>query len=115
MSAEPDRTGMRGVLAPVATLDRWLVVVVVLLVITCAVRYVDRHGVGTTGALVLLGAAVLATAYSTRPLISDRSWWPTVWVVAVVLVWSALTLVAPSFAWCAVPVAFAVLGLPSFG
>jgi signal transduction histidine kinase len=115
MSAEPDRTGMRGVLAPVATLDRWLVVVVVLLVVTCAVRYVDRHGVGTTGTLVLLGAATLGAAYSTRPLISDRSWWPTVWVVAMVLLWSALTLVAPSFAWCAVPVAFAVLRVLPFG
>jgi len=115
MSAEPDRTGIRGVLAPVASLDRWLFVVVVLLVVSCAVRYVDRHGLGTTGTLVLLGAAALGVAYATRSLVSDRSWWPTFWVVAMVLLWSALTLVAPSFAWCGVPVAFAVLRVLPFG
>lgn len=115
MSAEPDRTGVRGVLAPVATLDRWLMVVLVLLVATCAVRYVDRHGLGTTGTLILLGAACLAVVYSSRTLLSDRSWWPTAWVVAMVVLWAALTLAAPSFAWCAVPVAFAVLRVIPFG
>lgn len=115
MSAETDRTGVRGILAPVATLDRWLQVVLVLLVATCAVRYVDRHGAGTAGTLILLGAAGLALAYATRTLAPDRSWWPTAWVVAMVLLWSALTLVAPSFAWCAVPVAFAVLRVIPFG
>jgi signal transduction histidine kinase len=32
-----------------------------------------------------------------------------------VMLWAALTLVAPSFAWCAVPVAFAVLRVLPFG
>jgi signal transduction histidine kinase len=115
MSTDPDRTGVRGILAPAAALDRWLQVVLVLLVATCAVRYVDRHGLGTTGALILIGAAGLAVAYSSRSLLPDRSWWPTVWVVAMVLLWGGLTVVAPSFAWCAVPVAFAVLRVVPFG
>lgn len=115
MSAEPGRTGVRGVLAPATALDRWLLVVLVLLVGTCALRYVDRHGLGTPGTMILLGAAALAVAYSTRTLLPDLTWWPTGWVVAMVLLWSALTLVAPSFAWCAVPVAFAVLRVIAFG
>lgn len=109
MSVEPDRTTARGVLAPVTALDRWLLVVLVLLAVTSSMRYVDRHGLGTSGTLILLGAAALTLAYSTRTLLPERTWWSVGWVVAMVLLWSALTLVAPSFAWCAVPVAFAVL------
>ncbi|CRK57920.1 histidine autokinase [Alloactinosynnema sp. L-07] len=107
--------GVRGILAPAARLDRWLQVVLVVLVATCAVRYVDRHGVGATGVFVLLGAAVLALTYATRTLLPGRSWWPTAWVAGMVLIWAALTVVAPSFAWSAVPVAFAVLRVLPFG
>lgn len=114
MNAEPDRTGLRGILAPVTKLDRWLQVVLVVLVASSAVRYVDRHGLGSAGMLIVLGAAGLAAAYSTRTLRYHRPWWPTAWVAAMVLLWSVLTLVAPSFAWCAVPVAFAVLRVIPF-
>lgn len=114
MNTEPERTGLRGILAPVTTLDRWLQVVLVVLVASSAVRYVDRHGLGSTGTLIVLGGAGLAAAYSTRTLPYHRPWWPTAWVVAMVLLWSVLTLVAPSFAWCAVPVAFAVLRVIPF-
>lgn len=103
------RSGVHGILAPAVRLDRWLPVVLAALVVTSAARYVDRHGLGVTGVLVLLGAAALALGYATRPLLPGRSWWPTVWVAGIVVVWAALTLAAPSFAWCAVPVAFAVL------
>jgi signal transduction histidine kinase len=115
MAAQTHTHGVRGILAPAARLDRWLQVVLVVLVATGAVRYVDRHGLGVTGVLVLLGAAVLALAYATRTLLPGRSWWPTAWVAGMVLIWTALTLVAPSFAWCAVPVAFAVLRVLPFG
>ncbi|HVK21833.1 MAG TPA: sensor histidine kinase [Actinokineospora sp.] len=114
MAAQTDDKGVRGILAPSTRLDRWLQLVLVLLVVTCAVRYVDRHGLGPTGGLVLLGAAVLGFAYSTRTAILGWLWWPTAWVVAMVLIWAALTIVAPSFAWCAVPVAFAVLRVLPF-
>jgi signal transduction histidine kinase len=106
--------GVRGILAPAERLDRWLLVVLVVLLITCAVRYLDRHGLDTAGAAVLLGAAVLGAAYAGRGLMGRRSWWPTAWVVAMVVVWGVLTAAAPSFAWCAVPIAFAVLRVLPF-
>lgn len=109
MTTTSDRTGVHGILAPVARLGRWLPVVLFALVATSAVRYVDRHGLGVTGVLILLGAAGLALAYATRTLLPGRTWWPSAWVAGMVLLWAALTLVAPSFAWCAVPLAFAVL------
>jgi len=110
-----ERAGVHGILAPAARLDRWLLVVLVVLLVTCAVRYVARHGVGAIGVAVLAGAVLLALAYATRALLPGRSWWPTVWVSGMVVMWGALTLVAPSFAWCAVPVAFAVLRVLPFG
>ena len=108
------RPGEHGILAPANRLDRWLLVVLVVLLVTCAVRYVDRHALDATGVAVLAGALVLGLAYATRGLLADRSWWPTVWVTGMVVLWGALTAVAPSFAWCAVPVAFAVLRVVPF-
>lgn len=111
----PPRPGSHGVLASVARLDRWLQLVLVVLVVTSALRYLDRHGLGVAGALVLAGAVVLITVYLARPLVRERSWWPTAWVIGVTLVWAALTLVAPSFAWTAVPLAFAAMEVLAFG
>lgn len=107
--------GVRGILAPAARLDRWLLVALVVLLVTSALRYVDRHGLDATGVAVLLGAVLLGVAYATRNLLTGRSWWPTVWVTGMVVLWATLTIVAPSFAWCAVPVAFAVLRVLPFG
>src|SRR5687768_6983047 len=92
--------GVRGILAPAERLDRWLLVVLLVLLVACAG--------------VLPGAVVLGAAYAARDLLPGRSWWPTVWVVGMVVLWGALTAVAPSFAWCAVPVAFAVLRVLPF-
>ncbi|MEV5000337.1 sensor histidine kinase [Nocardioides sp. LML1-1-1.1] len=114
MTASHDRPGVHGILAA-ARLDPWLLVVLVVLLLASAVRYVDRHGLGATGLLVLAGALVLALAYATRTLLPGRTWWPTVWVLAMAVLWGALTTAAPSFAWCAVPVAFAVLQVLPFG
>lgn len=114
MTAPDDRPGEHGILAPAARLDPWLLLVLVVLLLASAVRYVDRHGLGTTGALVLAAAATLALAYATRGLLRARPWWPTAWVAAMVVLWGALTAAAPSFAWCAVPVAFAVLQVLPF-
>ena len=103
-----------GILAPVARLDRWLDAVLVALLVTCSVRYLLRHDLDTTALLVLAGAVVLGAAYLTRRLVADHPPWPTVWVAVVVVLWVTLTLVAPSFAWTAVPVAFAVLQVLPF-
>lgn len=113
-STEPGPAGVHGILAPAARLDRWLLVVLVVLLVACATRYVDRHGLDTAGIAVLTGALVLGLAYATRGLLTGRTWWPTVWVIGMVVLWGGLTTVAPSFAWCAVPVAFAVLRVLPF-
>ena len=112
--AAQGKDGLRGVLAPVARLDRWLHLVMVALVVVCAIRYVTRHGLDASGVFVLAGAAGLLAAYATGPLVRGRAWWPTAWLVVVVVLWVALTLIAPSFAWTAVPVAFAVLRVLPF-
>lgn len=109
-----DRTGIRGILAPVTSLDRWLQIVFLALLATSVVRYLARHGLGADGVLVLAAAALLAVAYSVRPLVPTRSWWPTAWVIAITALWALLTLAAPSFAWCAVPLGFAVLQVLPF-
>ncbi|GGM90306.1 two-component sensor histidine kinase [Terrabacter tumescens] len=103
-----------GILAPVARLDRWLDAVLVALLVTCSVRYLLRHDLDGTAVLVLAGAAVLGAAHLTRRRVADRGAWPTVWIAVVVALWVTLTLVAPSFAWTAVPVAFAVLQVLPF-
>ena len=91
--------GHRGILAPATRLDRWLMVVLLVLLLTGSARYVDRHGLGATGTAVLAGALVLGLAYAARSLLPDSTWWPTAWVSGMVLLWGLLTAVAPSFAW----------------
>lgn len=107
--------GIQGILAPADRLDRWLHVVLAVLLLTCAARYLERHGLHSAGVAVLAGAALLGLAYSTRGFLPRRPWWPPAWVLAMVVLWGGLTLAAPSFAWCAVPVAFAVLRVLPFG
>lgn len=107
--------GVHGILAPAARLDRWLLAVLVVLLATSAMRYLDRHGLDASGVAVLAGALVLGLAYAARGLLPSSAWWPTAWVTGMVLLWAALTTMAPSFAWCAVPVAFAVLRVLRFG
>lgn len=106
--------GVNGILAPAVRLDRWLLAVLIVLLVASAARYVDRHGLDPAGVAVLAGATLLGVAYATRGLMSSRPWWPAVWVAGMVLLWGALTVAAPSFAWCAVPVAFAALRVLPF-
>lgn len=108
------RDGVHGILAPVIELDRWLRGVLVVLIIVCAVRYVLRHPLDATAAFILSGATVLAIVYSAQVFVRGGSRGPTVWVAIVVSLWMGLTLVAPSFAWTAVPLAFAALQVLPF-
>ncbi|MDP3894266.1 sensor histidine kinase [Nocardioides sp.] len=110
-----EAVGVHGILAPAARLDRWLLVVLVVLLTASAVRYFDRHGLDAAGLAVLGGALLLGLAYASRGALPRHRWWPTAWVLGMVLLWAALTTVAPSFAWCAVPIAFAVLRVLPFG
>ena len=65
--------GVHGILAPAARLDRWLLVVLVVLLATSAMRYVDRHGLDAAGVAVLAGALLLGVAYA-RVLGSPRAY-----------------------------------------
>lgn len=101
-------------LASAVRLDQWLHIVLIVLVIASALRYLSRHGLDLRGGLIIAGSICLVAVYLTRPLVRGHTWWPTVWVVVVTLVWGALTLIAPSFAWTAVPLAFAALEVLAF-
>lgn len=109
--AEPD--GARGILAPVR-FGRALQIVLLALIVVCAVRYALRHEDAEAMPLVLAGAVLLAIVALLRPVVPRRGVWPSVWTLVVVALWVVLTLTAPSFAWCAVPLAFAVLQILSF-
>jgi signal transduction histidine kinase len=110
----PRDTGVHGILAPAHRLDQWLLVVLLVLLLAGSARYIQRHAVDTAGILILAGAVALGVAYGTQAVLPRRSWWPTLWVTGMVLLWASLTAVAPSFSWCAVPIAFAVLRVLPF-
>lgn len=96
----------RGVLDAAGGLDRWLAAVMALFVVACAARYIEAHGVD----LVLLAAAVLLAGYGLHVLRDDATGTTAMLTVLIlVAIWAALTVVAPSFAWVAVPLSFGVL------
>ena len=106
-------TGARGILAPVR-FGRALLVVLLALLVVCAVRYVIRHSVDHTTWIILAGAAVLGAVALMQSIVPRRGAWPAAWTLVVTALWVVLTLIAPSFAWCAVPLAFQVLQILPF-
>jgi signal transduction histidine kinase len=118
MSAPPvtGADGARGILADVSRLEVALRACFVALTAASVVRYLQNHGSDGRAGWVLAGAAVslvLYLAYDRVPWRRNRTW-PSVWCAALVLTWIALVAVAPSFAWCAVPLAFVALRLLAF-
>ncbi|MFE6736436.1 sensor histidine kinase [Microbacterium sp. NPDC057650] len=116
--AASESDGVRGILAPVR-FGPALQVVLIALIAVSAVRYVLRHVIGEaergpSGAIVLTGAVLLAVVALLQRFVPRRGAWPAVWTLIVCVLWAALTLIAPSFAWCAVPLAFAVLQILPF-
>lgn len=105
--------GARGILAPVR-FGRALLFALLALLVVCAVRYVLRHDFSAVTILVLGGAAVLGAVAAVQTLVPRRGAWPAAWTLVVCALWAALTLTAPSFAWCAVPLAFSVLQILPF-
>ncbi|RBP66108.1 signal transduction histidine kinase [Brevibacterium sanguinis] len=105
---------MPALLAPVRRLDVWLFVVLVVLLATSSLRYIVRHGLSPVGVLILLGAAALLACSALRPILPEEPAWPRAWALTLALLVASLTVAAPSFAWCAVPVAFSVLRTLSF-
>lgn len=106
-------SGVRGILAPVR-FARMLQVVLLVLLTVCAMRYVLRHEWDATAAMILGGAVVLAVIALMQGLVPRHGAWPAAWTLIVCALWVGLTLTAPSFAWCAVPLAFQVLQILPF-
>lgn len=86
-----------------------------LLLAASASRLVVRHGLGGTTPALLALSGVLAVAYAAGVV-----GWDALgrrgrlgWLLAVVACWLVLVAMAPSFAWCAVPLFFAALRLLS--
>lgn len=105
--------GARGILAPVR-FGRMLQFVLLALIAVCGIRYVLRHDDPTMMAIVLAGGVVLAGVAAVQGVVPRRGVWPAAWTLVAVAAWVMLTLIAPSFAWCAVPLAFAVLQILPF-
>ena len=117
-SPAPPTTGLpRGILARVGRLEAWLHVTLVLLTAASAVRYLQGHGLGGATPGVLAGAAAVLGVYASRQRVpwQGRRWWPPLWFAVLAWTWFALVVVAPSFAWCAVPLAFVALRVLPFG
>jgi signal transduction histidine kinase len=82
----------------------------VVLVLASAVRYLSGHGFGDRAPWALAGAAVLLATYAAYRVLPRR-----LWLTFLMLVWFGLVLLAPSFAWCAVPLSFVALRVLPFG
>ncbi|MFC3452852.1 sensor histidine kinase [Amycolatopsis speibonae] len=81
-----------------------------LLLAASVARFVAAHGSSGATPLILSLTGALALVYVAGVL----SWavlgrWHQVWLAAVIGVWLALVVAAPSFAWCAVPLFFVCL------
>ncbi len=100
---------MAGMLGRAHGLEIVLHVAFVVLVLASAVRYLSGHGFGDQAPWVLAGAAVLLATYAAYRVLPRR-----LWLTVLLLVWFGLVLLAPSFAWCAVPLSFVALRVLPF-
>ena len=97
-----------GALLPSAPgTDRVVELVLVVLVLASTARYLIGHGLGAQAGLVLAGAGVLVALYAARRVVPAAR--RPVWLAGVCLPWVGLVVLAPSFGWCALPLAFAAL------
>jgi len=106
----PGRSGPPTVLRGGPVLDAALHVAFALLTVASAVRYVQGHGVDVGTLWVLAGGAVLVALYAVVVVAVGRgSSRAPGWSLLLVATWVPLNLLAPSFSWCAVALAFVVL------
>ncbi|MGV8849353.1 MAG: sensor histidine kinase [Propionibacteriaceae bacterium] len=114
--SNPTADAHSGILGRIGGLDRLLHAALVLLVVVSAVRYTSRHGMSAGSLEVLGGAVLLLVSYAALALsVGRRPFWRAQgWLVVAVVVWVVLALLAPSFAWCAVPLCFAALRVLPF-
>jgi len=88
----------------------------VLLTLASTVRYLQGHGFGDRAPQVLVAAAALLLVYGGHAWLirRDRPGWPAVSCGVAGLTWAVLVTLAPSFSWCAVPLAFVALRVLPF-
>ncbi|MGH8875876.1 MAG: sensor histidine kinase [Stackebrandtia sp.] len=81
-----------------------------LLLASSAARLVARHELTGLTVAALVMSMILAVAYAVgvAAALSDARW-RTVWLVTVIVLWLVTVELAPSFAWCAVPLYFLAL------
>ena len=106
----------RGLLAGAAPLAVPLHLAVVLLTVASTVRYLQGHGFGDRAPQVLAAAAALLLGYAGHAWLVEngRAGWSVGSCAVVVLTWVLLVGLAPSFSWCAVPLAFVALQVLPF-
>src|SRR5215207_6155746 len=106
----PGRIRPPTVLRGGPALDAALHVAFALLTVASAVRYVQGHGVDAATLWVLAGGAVLVALYAVVVVaVGRRSSHAPAWSLLLVATWVPLNLLAPSFSWLAVALAFLVL------
>ena len=110
------RGGLTGMLAQAGRLDTWLHGALILLTIASVWRYLIGHGFGDKAPAILAGAAVLLIVYLAFPWVSRATSPLTapLWCLTLVVVWSVLVVLAPSFSWVAVTLAFVALRVLRF-
>ncbi|WP_148256528.1 sensor histidine kinase [Kribbella flavida] len=102
-------TWAAGILGRANGLVTLLHATLVVLVAASAVRYLSGHGFGDRAPWVLAGAATLLATYAAHRVLPSQ-----VWLALLIAVWFGLVLLAPSFAWCAVPLSFVALRVLPF-
>ncbi|RSN55233.1 sensor histidine kinase [Amycolatopsis sp. WAC 04182] len=81
-----------------------------LLLAASVARFVAGHGLSGATPLILVLTGALALVYVAGVLTWEMlGRWLPVWLTAVIAIWLALVVAAPSFAWCAVPLFFVCL------
>lgn len=117
VSAVSERpTGLKGILRGVAGLDSWLPVTLVILTLASTARYLNGHGLGDRAPLILGAATALLALYAASPLVTSggAAGSAYAWCLGLVALWLGLVVLAPSFAWLAVPLAFVALQVLPF-
>ncbi|NUU20396.1 MAG: sensor histidine kinase [Streptomycetaceae bacterium] len=109
----PRRRGTRGPAADGGTgwMDVAMSASFVVLLVGAMTRFLTRHPGAPATPWVIALTAALAVVYVVRPGAGDRPVpsWTRWWLAGFTAAWIVLVLIAPSFAWSAVPIVYTAL------
>ncbi|MGA4541557.1 sensor histidine kinase [Uniformispora flossi] len=106
----PARTGEPGT----ALVDAVMSASFVVLLVAAMTRFLIRHPGAPDTPFVIALTAALAVGYVLRPpgpAVGPAPRWTKVWLALFTAAWAALVVIAPSFAWSAVPIVYTALRL----